>query len=369
MNELCGELYSRDKRDFSRCKTSKKTIFTEFGVISHNFIYVKHRGSGKIFSPLLVDLGIEKYQRVSKDFKRKLVRKSARMTYGQSCEDIYDSFNVSISRQTLWNYTQEVCSNLEINQTPNSEHRVVLADGTPVKSGDKPKHEVKCIISIGDSFDDKVLLKQAVNKTWKEMVSDLDLKQYDVFVGDGEQGLAESFTSKGIRFHFCHEHAKRDLAYYLWKDGLSKKEYCKYVDEFKSLICCLQNSTKKHVKDKDWQRLQWRIRWFKREVNTLALKLISKGLDESSSFLLRNKEYLTTASELAIIGISVPFTTNGIEILMKEVGKRTKKKSMYWSQKGLENILKIVLRRYFLSKNQRNYKEIFTSTKTEGIKS
>lgn len=369
VNSLCGTRYNRTNALYKRYKTSKKTIATEFGEITHHFLYVKHKESGEIFSPLLSELQISKYQHMSVSFKKKLVRKSGRMTYGQASEDILDSFDCQISRQSLWNYTQEICSEVRTEQEPNKDHRVLLADGSPVKSGDKSKHEVKCIMSIGDSFDDKVLLKTAINQSWSQMVSEINLKPYDVFVGDGEVGLAETFTSQGLRFHFCHEHAKRDLAFYLWKDGLCKKEYTKYVDEFKKFIIILQNSTKKHKRDKNWSKLAWRIRWFKGQINSLAVQLMCHGLNESSAFLRRNKDFLTTASELAVSDLEVPFTTNGIEILMKEVGKRTKKKSMYWSENGLKNILKMVLKRYFLPENRRSYKEVFTSNETEGIKS
>ena len=370
MEKLCGKRYSHEKKDYKRYKTSSKKVYTRYGAFIHNFSYVKHKKTGKIASPLLDYLGIEKNQHLSYEFKCILVRKAARTTYGDAVEDIEDSFEFPICRQTLHTYTQNICSNINIEQEVNNQHRVLLADGTKAKSQIKgKKHEVKSIISIGDSFDDKVLLKQAVNKTWSEMANELDLDQYLAFVGDGELGLASNLKGKNTKFQFCHQHAQRDLPFYLWKDGLAKKEYNSYCIEFKSILYHLQNSTKKHKKSKNWLALAFRIRDVKRRIHILADELISKNLEQGGFFLKRNIDYFTTAAEMAILGIEVPWTTNGIERLMKEIGKRTKKKSMHWSEKGLENVLKMTLKRYFLPKKQRTYKDIFAINKIEGIES
>ena len=88
----------------------------------------------------------------------------------------------------------------------------------------------------------------------------------------------------------------------------------------------------------------------KREINTLIASFSCRGLFEASAFLMRNKKYLTTAAEMSIVGINVPWNTNQIERIMQEIGIRTKKKGMYWSEQGLNRILKIVLKRYFLPK-------------------
>ena len=369
VDQLCGRRYSREKHRYKRHKTSKKTIFTRFGKITQRFVYVKDVSSGESFAPLLDYLQIPKHQHLSDDFKQILSRKASRTTYQKGVEDIVDSFSFGLCRQTLHKYVKETCSNLEIEQEPDPSHRIILADGSKVKSGHGAKHEPKTIISVGEDTSDKVLLRQAINKSWREMVANLNLTQYEIFVGDGETGLASAFMEKGMKFHFCHEHAERDLAFYLWKDGLNKKEYAPYSAQFEAILHTLQNSTKKHKEDKDWQRLLQRIDWAKREVNTLAVSLNCRGLFESSAFLMRNKVYFVTASEMAIIGLNVPFTTNVIERVMREVGDRTKKKGMYWSEKGLDRILKMVLKRYFLPQDQRTYKHIFTESIQEAIES
>ena len=99
----------------------------------------------------------------------------------------------------------------------------------------------------------------------------------------------------------------------------------------------------------------------------LIAKLKKRECGQSAEFLERNKKYLFTAAKLAIMeNLQVPWTTNVAERLMKEIGKRTKKKSMRWSAKGLMSILSAVLKRYFLPPEKRTYKNIYGGDSMSG---
>lgn len=64
-------------------------------------------------------------------------------------------------------------------------------------------------------------------------------------------------------------------------------------------------------------------------------------------------EHMVTAANLALVGIKVPWNTNHAERLMQEMGIRTKKKGMNWTEKGLKAVLNMVLARYFLPRGWR----------------
>ena len=81
---------------------------------------------------------------------------------------------------------------------------------------------------------------------------------------------------------------------------------------------------------------------------------------KAADFLERHIEHLTTAAELAISKrIQVPWTTNKIERMMREIGKRTKKKGMCWSEDGLKRIVSMNLKRYMVPFKQRKYLKLF----------
>ncbi|MBI4258504.1 MAG: hypothetical protein HY619_06080 [Thaumarchaeota archaeon] len=368
VDSLCGKRYCRERHDFVRQKTKKRIILTRYGRFERLFVYVKDVKTGESYSPLLRSLDIEKGQRCSRDFKQVLARKVSRMPYRKSVEDTRDSFGFSLSRMTLHRYAQDEASDLPIEQEVPSSHCVILADGTKVP-GAKRKLEPRVIMSIGGEASDKALVRYVTGMSWKEMRKDLDLSQFRVLVGDGEPGLKEALCDPDMRFHYCHVHAIRDVGLCLWKDGLSHKKAEPFCKQFERILYCLQTSTEKHKQDKDWARLSLRIGKTKTDLRSFAAHASAQGLHSTAAFVLSHKDDLTTVAEFAILGIYVPWTTNPIERVMQEIGIRTKKKGMYWSTPGLDRILRMVLKRYFLPTNQRTYKDVFTTSTQEVVKS
>ena len=290
------------------------------------------------------------------------------MPYRKSVEDTRDSFGFSLSRMTIHRYAKDEASDLTVEREAPVDHCVILADGTKVP-GAKRHLEPRVIMSIGGTPSDKALVRYSTGLRWKELCQTIDLSQFRVLVGDGEPGLKEALCTTDMRFQYCHVHAIRDVSICLWKDGLSHNKAEPFCKQFERILYCLQASTEKHKQDKDWARLSWRIGKTKDELHSFAAHASAKGLHATAAFVLSHKDDLTTAAEFAILGINVPWTTNPIERVMQEIGIRTKKKGMYWSTPGLDRILRMILKRYFLPPNQRTYKDVFTTSAQEVVKS
>jgi hypothetical protein len=105
-----------------------------------------------------------------------------------------------------------------------------------------------------------------INKSPSEIAKNIDFSHYKVFVGDGDQGLKNFYNGK-IDFHLCHRHAINDVSYYLWRNGMKKRDKEELMNKFKSILYTLQNSVKKYWNDRDNFRLVNRI------VKTLILFL------------------------------------------------------------------------------------------------
>ena len=320
-----------------------------------NFVYIQHKETKESFSPLLNCLGIEKQQHVSQKFKDICAKKASRNSYRDASIDFMDSNNVDISHTTIWTYTKEACIEFDSTTEADIDDRVIMADGTKAHSQDGGKHDIRAVISIGDK---PALLSLTINNIWSDIAESIDMVQFDALVSDAESGLHQTFS--GLRFQLYHLHAIRDTGYYLWHDGLTKKKYDVYVEKLKTILYTMQNSTKKYWKDGDNARLMRRIEWTKSEVKKIILLLRRSGYHQAGNFLDRHIDHLTTAAELAISkGIHVPWTTNKIERMMKEIGKRTKKKGMCWSESGLMRITSLNIKRYMVPFKQRKYLMLF----------
>ena len=343
---------------FRRIKTQKKVFYSEQGKIVYSFVYIKPE-NGQAFSPLRRFLELDKYKNMSEDFRNKLIMKATRTTYQKAVEDIHESFNFRISKKTLNRYVIESTKYVDLVQEAEVGQNILLADGTKVRNGKKGHHEVMAVMSLNYETNSSSLTAFEINTPPKEIAAKIDLNKYAVFVGDGELGL-RNFCNEKTPFHLCHQHAINDVSFYLWKEGMTKKEKDPSMAQFKAILYTLQNSTKKYWEDKDTERLTKRILTTKDELRSLAADFSIKEKHHASRYIMDHIDHMVTASKLALIGIKVPFTTNHAERLMQEVGIRTKKKGMNWTEQGLKAILQPTLKRYFLPKERRNYKEVFT---------
>lgn len=346
-------------------KTQKKVFYCEFGKIKYNFKYVKNE-KGKLFSPLREYLNLGIYQNMSPDFKNKLMMKASRTTYRKACEDIYDSFGFYLSRKTLNKYVIENGSKIEIIQKPKSEENILIGDSTKVRNGKKGHHEVMGVLSLNYEEKSSSLTAFEINISPSEIASKIDISRYSAFVGDADLGLRNFFKDK-IPFHLCHQHAINDVSYFLWRDGMKKIDKKELMNKFKSILYTLQNSVKKYWTDKNDIRLINRIIKTKESLREFSAELSILQKHDSARFIMDHREHLVTAARLALIGIKCPWTTNHAERLMQEIGIRTKKKGMNWTENGLKAMLNMVLKRYFLPQKQRNYKEVFISKQNKVI--
>jgi len=85
-------------------------------------------------------------------------------------------------------------------------------------------------------------------------------------------------------------------------------------------------------------------------------------------FIRNSANYMVTFARLAVKGVVVPFTSNLVERLMGEIGKRVKHKWMHWSERGLENLLNILLSRYCNKRFYNEMKEKYLSPNSTTIK-
>jgi maltooligosyltrehalose synthase len=136
---------------------------------------------------------------------------------------------------------------------------------------------------------------------------------------------------------------------------LPKERRKEIASKLIGILEVLRNSVSKHLVDKDFERLKWRIRWTLSELDKLSRELFLDGLETVARFIRNAANYMVTFARLAMKEVCIPITNNLVERLMGEVAKRIKHKWMHWSTRGLENLLNILLARYC---NKRVYGEM-----------
>lgn len=117
----------------------------------------------------------------------------------------------------------------------------------------------------------------------------------------------------------------------------------KIKNEISRIISTLKNSVKKHRKDHDFTRLEWRAKSTQEELLAIASALLARNkVSKAGKFIHRTAKKVTLFAELTIKSIEIPDNNNHVENLMGIVGQRVKKNRQSWIDENLSIKLKTI---------------------------
>jgi len=326
-----------------RSTSYRRSLVTKLGRVS--FTVVKVRRDGRVFSPIIYALDIEK-RKYSRDVRMLLADKASRLSYQDAMVDFQNHTGVTVPKRTIHSFVQEIGRQLgEANlahvscETP----QIVMADGTQTHSVHPTPNQVRIVVGYDPETRRKTLLHASVNHDWSHIGEGVNLEN-SILVGDAERSIRLNLAYQKRQLDLVH--AVKDSLYKLWAEGMTKQERETVSVQMKQLLYALVTSVKKHMEDDDKEALERRIESTVKGLISLAEELRSKGYPKTAAFIRSNARFMATFAKLALKNIQIPYTSNVIERLMGEISKRCKHKWAHWSTQGLENILQIILVRY-----------------------
>jgi DNA-binding Lrp family transcriptional regulator len=351
--KLCGPKYSRN-HPFKRASSYTKQLRTAMGTVNFKVQKIRNPDDNAVSSPILECLDVKR-RRYSKDLRMKLAEYASKMSYQDASLEFETATGIRVPKRSIHRFVHEVAQPLlqanRQHSVPKQERESVMADSTEVRAlHSREMNNVHVLISNSGH-----LLHLDVNDQWPKL-------RVETLVSDNEAGLTDAINPE--RYQFCILHALKFLLFTLWGDGMSKDDRLKVEAAVKEALFTLVNSTKKHLQDKDHNRLQKRIDKTLNILNKIARQLEKQGYARAADFIFRNGRFTVTFAQLALQDIKIPYTTNRIERLMGEVSKRCKHKWMHWSTRGLKDILTIILVRYTNRPLYDNFKKAYIHNKT-----
>jgi hypothetical protein len=334
--DLCGPKYSRDY-PFKRASLYSKTLKTPLGSISFTVQKVRNRSDNAITSPILEFLDVKR-RRYSKDLRMKLAEYASKMSYQDASLEFETATGIRVPKRTIHRFVHEVApplleANKQQHPMPKEEDATLMGDSTEVRALRSREMNMVHVLITNSGH----LIDFDINRDWTR-------RKAKTLISDNEPGLTNAVQAEN--YQLCILHAIKYLLFTLWGDGMSKDDRLKVEEAAKATLWTLVNSTKKHLQDKNHDRLQKRIRKTQRALDKIAGGLEKEGYVRAADFIFRNGRFMITFAQLALQDIKIPYTTNKIERLMGEVSKRCKHKWMHWSTQGLKDILTIILVRY-----------------------
>lgn len=364
--ELCGPPYLRDPdRKYFRAGTASRTLLTRHGKVEFRLAKVHNLEKECIFSPLLLYMGVEPKKRIVDDLVFECAEAATYLTYRDSKTIIENLTWAQVSRCRIHDCVQRVGAfmNEERRKALSVDVDLIEGDGTKCHGLDGKKNEIGVILGKNQDTGEKHLLGLSVNEDWKSTVEQFKGKA-KVAVSDNEPSLKNVLLEKANDYQACIRHCVGDVRFYLWNADLPKPERKEIANKLIGILEALRNSVSKHLVDKDFERLKWRISWTLSELDKLSRWLLLDGLDTVARFIRNAANYMVTFAKLAMKEICIPITNNLIERLMGEIAKRIKNKWMHWSTMGLENLLNILLARYCNKRVYSEMKEKYLSPKS-----
>jgi len=348
IDEMCGEKYARNRdAKFERAGTDDRTFKTRHGTIKFKLAKVKSLENESILRPFLLDIGVEPRKRVVEDLDFECAETATYLTYRDTKTVIENLTKVKVSKHRIHTNVQKIGSFIDKERRQAEEQKIDLlyADGTKAHGIDGKKNEINVIVGKNIETGEKNLLGLTVNKKWTETAEQFNGKA-KALISDADRELRNALIDKALNYQQCVRHSVGDVGYTLWKASLPPQDRKEIRTRLKTILYTCRNSTIKHLKDQNMERLQWRIDKTLADLKQLAKELAEEGLTTTAKFIQNSANYMITFARLAIKQILIPYTNNLIERLMGEIAKRVKNKWTHWSTTGLENLLNILLVRY-----------------------
>lgn len=326
----CGVIHQGSKSWLRRGWRSR-TVKTSSGEIEIALVQVTCRDCGKTRAPCMDALGMEPRRRATRELTRKLVERVYDTSYHKSVRAARDCMGVRVSASTLHRLVQESAGRLEL--TPDAECEVVIADGTPVRAGERMRsgtrvehEEMRLAFQLIGRSDQETerpkahlrLIGLGVGlRTWPVVLP--GDPQTRLVVTDAEPALVAHVRDlyPQARHQMCEWHIAHTIDWPLRKDGVGLKQRRRLQDELHSII---------------WGK---RSQAEKRALYDAFIERLS--CSPSAQYQLRQ-----ASSRILYDEPSSETTTSLIERQMREVGRRAEV-GVRWSPPGIRNLMLLLL--------------------------
>jgi len=238
-------------------------------------------------------------------------------------------------------------------------YRFLMVDGTKVRlqqkgiDGHSKQVEMRwALASQGEKqrFD---VVGIWIDTSWQtirqELGKRLDYTKLEVLFSDGGPGIQEGLVDVGMRHQRCLWHGKRDFPYILYADGFKKDHQKPLKDKLKSIPAMnLTRSELEQLAPEDRPTVMALVEQTKQGFQELIEALPPKKYPKARTYIQNLSQGVTTFFDLWLANnVWIPLNTNAIESVFSQVKNRIWAIGKRWSDTGLMNWLKVVVKKVF----------------------
>lgn len=332
-------LNNKDHRVFQRRGVRYRTVVSSLGKLTFPTIQLGCKTCGCRFSPFNTLLHLAPRQRYTDEFKQKLVGLVTNLSYKKTSGTSQDFLGLSASPRTIHQWVQQIAHNTSL--PPHTSCKAVLLDGTGVLAKDRAKYpknertsELKLVIGLGPRtfqyhrpYQEKKILGISVGATWPHTTKRIHGIKTSMLITDGENTfdkIAEE-CFPGVPRQRCLWHLPRTLGQYLTTfSALSTEQRQPWLKELKDVLYANGQAPA-----------------LQRQYTLFVKKLRHAGHEVAASMLATATTQVFTHRRIKHKGHR-GIATSIIERQMREINRRADV-GVLWSNRGLENLLKLKL--------------------------
>ena len=358
----------------------RRRIRTSIGDVALDVKKVKCSACGKSFAPLLRHVNIGKYQTKSNEFEQLVVETVSETSYRRGMAQLTRDGKNAPPFRTANSWTLRTdCDEIQLpvdacgvvsagrKRKDQPSPLKMFADGTGFKGegkdGKARKGELKTVIGVNEEGDVFPLGTYSdmswaeISKEWKDRK--LRLPSGSILICDGERGLAEAFTDYVDDIQRCQWHTERDLYHAMRQDGGDTESSRPYQKRLAGIMSIeLPKDDFQKVSEEDKKALEGRMGEAEAKVQGLIDELSARGYQKAADYLFKAKlGMFGYVRRWLKWGLVSPRASSLIERVMRELGRRIKRIAYGWSDRGVEKIAKIILKRHTDPDEWRKYWE------------
>lgn len=319
--ELCNKLQCpRCRRNtLARKGWRRRVLKSSRGKINLVVLQTRCKRCNRTCRPLNDRIGLSFSTRFLNELVEKSICLGLQLSYARSAAIVKNLIGGEISPEGIRRKVSEKAASLSFDQPVN--HETVMVDSTKVKSGSKRRGNSVHLAITAERGPEKAGRPTIIKKLLHLHVGDvaplkeaLKTKGVKRLVHDGGEGFSHAkFEVQRCRFHLIHQ-----LKHYLWQDGVPFEKRSAYQDSLRKILYDKKNG-EKHLK-------------------CLITQFETEGLTTSAGHLRGAKA--ETFASVKEQGFSFS-TTSPLEREMRELNRRADNGAR-WSDKGVENVLKVL---------------------------
>ena len=337
-------------------RQTKRGLRTTVGTVRPCWRGVRCTHCGRYRVPLRHFLHWRPYQSPSSELVRTVVETVSEQTYGRAAGHLRTIGLVPVPKSTAHRWVAESgADQISINRDTFVEH--LLADGTGFKrrpdraANVTNKGELRLVLGVTQEGQLRPFGVWA-QENWQQIAAEFRRRTADAQVAemlhvDGEEAIIEALGPLAAELQRCHWHLVHGLGYALWEDDVGLKRRRHLSKRLAGIIQLEVEPTDiEAMPAKEYRQWEERLATAKRDLRTLTADLWTAGHDRAAHYLEQSFQHVFRYVDYWLkYGLACPRTTNLVERLMRELGRRLKKMAFGWSEPGAARIARIIIRR------------------------